>query len=60
MLRLDLLYLGLGVFGVEQWNSVFKKCKQLFEYKHLVLETSGGQSYNLYLNVFHLFYTSAI
>jgi hypothetical protein len=32
----------------------FKNCKQLFEYKHLsYLETSGGQSYDLFLNVVH-------
>ncbi len=32
----------------------FKKCKQLFEYQHLLLlETSGGRSSNLYLNVVH-------
>jgi hypothetical protein len=33
------------------------KCKQLFEYQHLLLETSGGQIYNLYLNVVHNFKT---
>jgi len=35
-----------------------KKCKQLLEYQHL--ETSGGQSSNLYLNVVHFFNTSVI
>jgi len=35
------------------------KCKQLFEYQHLLyLEISGGQSSYLYLNVAHFFYTS--
>jgi len=30
------------------------KCKQLFEYQHILLiETPGGQSSNLYLNVVH-------
>jgi len=29
--------------------------KQLFEYQHLLLETFGGQSYNLHLNVVHFF-----
>ena len=46
------------------WNSNngrahFKKCEQLFEYQHLLLiQTSGGQSSNLYLNVVHFFNTS--
>jgi hypothetical protein len=31
----------------------FKKYKRLYEYQHLHLETSGGQSSNLYLNVVH-------
>jgi hypothetical protein len=35
----------------------FKKCKQLFEYQHLLLlrETSVGQNSNLYLKVVHFF-----
>jgi hypothetical protein len=33
----------------------FQKCKQLFEYQHLLLETSGGKSYDLYLNVVRFF-----
>jgi hypothetical protein len=43
-----------------QWNnSTFKKCKQLFEYQHLLLlETSGGQCTNVYLNAVHFFNTS--
>jgi hypothetical protein len=42
----------------------FKKCKQLFEYQHLLLleasggKSVGGKSYNLYLNVVHIFNTS--
>jgi hypothetical protein len=37
----------------------FKKCKQLFENQHLLLlETSGGQSSNPYLNDVHFFNTS--
>jgi hypothetical protein len=37
----------------------FKKCKQLFEYQHLLyLETSGGQSSNLYFNVVPFFIAS--
>jgi len=38
-----------------------KKCKQLFEYQHLLLplETPGGQRTNLLLNVAH-FLTPAI
>ncbi len=36
----------------------FKKRKQLFEYQNLLLETSGGKSSNLYLNVVHFFNTS--
>jgi hypothetical protein len=35
------------------------KYKQLFEYEHLLRETSGGQSSNLYLNAVHFFNTSA-
>ncbi len=38
---------------------LFRKCKLLFEYQHYsYLETSGGQSSNLYLNVVHFFNTS--
>jgi len=41
------------------WNpkgtASFKKCKQLFEYQHSYLETSGGRSSNLYLDVVHSF-----
>jgi len=33
-----------------------KKCQQLLEYKQY-LETSGGQSSNLYFNVVHFFKT---
>ncbi len=34
----------------------FKKCKQLFEYNiYSYLQTSGGQSSDLYLNVVHFF-----
>jgi hypothetical protein len=34
----------------------FLKCKQLFEYLHLLLlRTSGGQNSNPYLNVVHFF-----
>jgi hypothetical protein len=34
----------------------FKECKLLFEYhQYSYLETSGGQSSNLYLNVVHFF-----
>jgi hypothetical protein len=36
----------------------FKKCKQLFVYQHLLLETSGVQSSNLYLNAVRFFNTS--
>ncbi len=38
----------------------FKKCKQLFEYLHLLLlrDIYGGQSSNLYLNVVYFFNTS--
>jgi hypothetical protein len=38
----------------------FKKCKQLFEYQHLLLlRDTGGRSYNLYLNIAH-FLTSVL
>ncbi len=38
------------------------KCKQLFEYTNIYsyLETSGGQSSNLFLNVVHFFNTRVI
>ncbi len=37
----------------------FNKCKQLFQYQHLLfLETSGGRSSNQYLNVVQFFNTS--
>ncbi len=38
----------------------FKKCKQLFDYQHLLFlrETSGGQSSHLYINVVYSFNTS--
>jgi hypothetical protein len=39
-------------------TACFKKCKQLFEYQHSYLETSGGKTYNLYLNVVQFFNTS--
>jgi hypothetical protein len=35
-----------------------KKCKQLNTNIYSYLETSGGQSYNLYLNAVHFFNTS--
>jgi hypothetical protein len=37
-----------------------KKCKKIFEYQHIYsyLETSGGQSSNLYLNVVQFFNAS--
>jgi hypothetical protein len=37
----------------------FKKHKQLFEYKHLLLETSGDQSYDPYLIVVDFLNTRA-
>jgi hypothetical protein len=37
----------------------FKKHKQLFGYKHLLSETSGGQSSEPYLNVVHFLNTRA-
>jgi hypothetical protein len=36
----------------------FKNVNNLFEYQHLLLETSGGQNFNVYLNVVHFFNTS--
>jgi hypothetical protein len=36
-----------------------KKCKEMFEYQHLLLlKTSGGQSSDLCLNVVHFFNTN--
>jgi hypothetical protein len=40
-------------------TALFKKCVELFEYQHFfLLETSGGQSFHLYLNVVHFFNAS--
>jgi hypothetical protein len=50
--------LGLNVCSqanIINGTTHFRKCKQLFEYQHLLLETSGDQSSNLYLNVVHFF-----
>jgi hypothetical protein len=45
--------------GAYNGTAHLKKCKQLFEYQHLIyLETSGGQSSNLYFKVVHFFNTS--
>jgi hypothetical protein len=42
-------------------TACFKKCKQLFEYNiYSYLETSDGQSSNLYLNVVYSFNMSVI
>jgi hypothetical protein len=38
-------------------RACFKKRKQLFQYQHLLLETSVGQSSNSYLNVVHFLNT---
>ncbi len=49
------------LFHPEFFNGTarFTKCKQLFEYHiYSYLETSGGQSSNLYLNVVHFFNAS--
>jgi hypothetical protein len=42
----------------EMEQRALKNCKHLFEYIYFYLETSGGQSSNLYLNVVHFFNTS--
>ncbi len=48
--------------SVVQWHlsngtAHFKYVIQLFEYQHLLLETTGGQTSNIYLNVVHVSYT---
>jgi hypothetical protein len=51
--------LHIRIISKENGTTHFKKCKQLFEYNFcFYLETSGGQSSNLYLNVDHFFNTS--
>jgi hypothetical protein len=48
---------NVDVAGYAKGNNgtaCFKKRKQLYEYKHLLLETSGGQISNPYLNVHFL------
>jgi hypothetical protein len=60
-------YVG-GTLSFILWNRVnvknksmhFQKCKHLFEYQHLLLETSGDKSYDLYLNVVCFFNTIVI
>jgi len=59
--------LALHLIGTHQYKTpqnngtaYFENCKQLFEYQHAIysyLETSGGESSNLYLNVVHFFNT---
>jgi hypothetical protein len=48
--------------NIEHFNGTvhFKKCKQLFEYQHLLLfrDIFGGKNYHLNLNVAHFFSTS--
>ncbi len=59
-----LVWSGLVWSGCLEHNKLngtaqFKKCKQLIEYQYfLLLETSGGQNFNLYLKVVHFFNTS--
>jgi hypothetical protein len=45
------------VYAIE--TAHIKKCKQLFQYQHLLLlRDSGGKSFNLYLDVVHFPNTS--
>jgi hypothetical protein len=46
---------GLRCDQILNGTTHFKKCKKIFE--NTYLETSGGQSSNLYLNVIHSFNT---
>ncbi len=48
----------LDLLAAAMEQCTLKKCKQLFEYQYLLLETSGGQSSNLSLNIVHFFNTS--
>jgi hypothetical protein len=52
-----LAFAALG--GMTQWNSKFKNVKNCLNTNiYSYLETSGGQSSNLYLNVVHFFNTN--
>jgi hypothetical protein len=45
--------------GIFNGRACFKKCKQLFEWQHLLLlRDILGQSYNPYLNVVQVYNTS--
>jgi hypothetical protein len=51
---------GFNEPNISNATAHFKRCKQLFEYKHLsYLETSGGQCSNPYLNVVRFLNTRA-
>jgi hypothetical protein len=45
----------MNITSICKGTAHLKKCKHLFDYQHLLLETSGVQSYNPYLNVIHFF-----
>jgi hypothetical protein len=47
------------VLSLVHWNSTLKNVNYLNINIYSYLETSGGQSSNLYLNVVHFFNTSA-
>jgi len=52
----EVYYCTWSAVGMEQHAVKIKKCKQLFETNiYSYLETSGGQSSNLYLNVVDFF-----
>jgi hypothetical protein len=54
---LALVFINVLTFATDQ--HALKKSKQLFEHQHLLLlRDTGGQSYNLNLNVVHFFNTS--
>jgi len=50
------LPLDTWTIDIFQWNNTPNKCKQLFEYQHLLLlKDIWGQSSDFYLNVVHFF-----
>jgi hypothetical protein len=65
MFNINICIISVKIFIIDvniDANSVngrarFKKHKQMFEYNSY-LETSGGQSFNPYLNVVHFFNTT--
>jgi hypothetical protein len=54
------IYHTMLLVNLQNGTARFEKCKQLFEYQHLLLfRDIGGESYHLNLNIVHFFNTSA-